>query len=510
MHVSMTSKQAAAALAAVLIGPSVGCTVGPHYHSPAAPAVASYTPQPQPKETVGSAGLAGNIQHLNPSAEIPAQWWTMFHSPELNGMVSESLRNSPTLVQATARLKEAEEELTARSGATKYPSVSGAAAVQGEQVNLSAYGIPFPNPSPFALLNGSVAVSYALDLFGANRRLIEGLRAEREYQEWQLEGARLMLAGNVVSAAIREAQLQTQIEITRKLLGVQQQELKITEQRFRAGGVSDYDVRSQRTAVAQTEAMLPPLQLEMDVVHDQLALLMGKSPANSGIVSISLASLRLPEEVPLSLPSALVSQRPDIRAAEALLHQASANVGVATANLYPQILLSGSGGGLGTNFTSGGDIWNVGASLTQPIFNGGALQAERRKAKAAYGEADGVYRQTVLEAFKEVADALYAIQHDAETLRARTEAAGEAQAAYEIASQRYQAGGISHLGLLDAQRQQLQTALDQATSAASRYTDSATLVQALGGGWWNQARISTPGGKPAALSPETSFSHTSH
>ena len=201
----------------------------------------------------------------------------------------------------------------------------------------------------------------------------------------------------------------------------------------------------------------------------------------------------------MSLPSALVRQRPDIRAAEALLHQASANVGVATANLYPQIVLSGSGGGIGTNFTTGGDIWNVGASLTQPIFNGGALQAERRKAQAAYGEADGVYRQTVLQAFKEVADSLYAIQHDAETLRARTEAAGEAQAAYEIASQRYQAGGISQLSLLDAQRQQLQTALDQTTSAASRYTDSATLVQALGGGWWNQSQISAP----ATTSPRT-------
>ena len=241
------------------------------------------------------------------------------------------------------------------------------------------------------------------------------------------------------------------------------------------------------------------------MVHDQLALLMGKSPANSRIVSISLASLRLPEELPVSLPSALVSQRPDIRAAEALLHQASANVGVATANLYPQILLSGSGGALGTNFSTGGDIWNVGASLTQPIFNGGALQAERRKAQAAYGEAGGVYRQTVLEAFKEVADALYAIQHDAETLRARTEAAGEAQAAYDIASQRYQAGGISQLSLLDAQRQQLQTALDQTTSAASRYTDSATLVQALGGGWWNQTQISAP----AATSPQTSVSNSS-
>jgi NodT family efflux transporter outer membrane factor (OMF) lipoprotein len=356
------------------------------------------------------------------------------------------------------------------------------------------------------LLNGSVAVSYALDLFGANRRLIEGLRAEREYQEWQLEGARLMLAGNVVSAAIREAQLQTQIEITRQLVGVQQQELEITELRYLAGGVSDYDLRSQRTAVAQIEAMLPPLQLEMDGVHDQLALLMGESPANSRNVSISLASLRLPKELPVSLPSALVSQRPDIRAAEALLHQASANVGVATANLYPQILLSGSGGGLGTNFSTGGDIWNIGTSLTQPIFNGGALQAERRKAQAAYGEAGGVYRQTVLEAFKEVADALYAIQHDAETLRARTEAAGEARTAYDIASRRYQAGGISQLSLLDAQRQQLQTVLDQTTSVASRYTDSATLVQALGGGWWNHGHISAP----AAAPPQTPDSNSSH
>ena len=252
------------------------------------------------------------------------------------------------------------------------------------------------------------------------------------------------------------------------MLEVQQQELKITESRYRAGGVSDYDLRSQRTALAQIEAMLPPLELQKDVVHDQLALLMGKSPAERPIAGISLESLRLPDELPLSLPSSLAKQRPDIRAAEALLHQASANVGVATANQYPPILLSGSAGGIGTSFTAGGDIWNVGASLAQPIYNGGALRAEKRKAQAAYDEAGGVYRQTVLEAFREVADALYAIQHDAETLRARTDAASEAQAAFHIASQRFAAGGISHLNLLDAQRQQLQTALDRTNSAASR------------------------------------------
>jgi NodT family efflux transporter outer membrane factor (OMF) lipoprotein len=435
------------------------------------------------------------------SAGIPAQWWTLFHSPELDRMVQEALNNSPTLTQATARLKQAHEELSARTGATKYPSVTGSASVEEEQLNLAAYGIPFQNPPPFTLLNGSVAVSYALDLFGANRRLVEGLRAEQEYQGWQLEGARLMLAGNVVSVAIRKAQLQAQLDITRKMLDVQQQELKIVEQRLAAGGVSEYDVRSQRTAVAEIEASIPPLEQQIDVADNQLAVLTGKSPAEAHIVNISLESLHLPEELPISLPSTLVRQRPDVRAAEALLHQASADVGVATANLYPQIVLSGGGGGLGTKFTNGGDIWNVGVSMTQPIFNGGALKAEKRKSQAAYDEANSVYRQTVLGAFKEVADALYAIQHDAQSLHARTEAASQAEAAYRIASQRYEAGGISHLRLLDAQREQLQTTLDRTSSAANRYADSATLFQALGGGWWNEAGASVYGRKQSHTQP---------
>ena len=502
------SNCAAAAIVALILTLAEGCTVGPHYHAPAPPAIASYIPQPQPNETVSSTGPAGSVQHLNPSADMPAQWWSVFQSPELNIMVNEALQNSPTLAQATARLKQAQEELSARTGATKYPTVTGNASAQAEQLNLAAYGIPLQNPSPFLLLNGSVAVSYALDLFGVNRDLIEGLRAEREYQQWQLEGARLMLAGNVVSAAIRQAELQEQIEITRQMLEVQKKELSITQQRYHAGGVSDYDLRSQRTSVAQIEATLPPLAQQRDAMHDQLALLMGKSPAEAHIPNISLASLPLPEQLPVSLPSSLVRQRPDILATEALLHQASANVGVATANQYPQIILSGSGGAIGTNFTAGGDIWNVGSSLTQPIFNGGALRAEKRKAQAAYDEAGDVYRQTVLEAFREVADALYAIQHDAETLQARTEAASEALAAYHIASQRYAAGGISHLNLLDAQRQQLQTALDRTNSTASRYADSATLLQALGGGWWNQTHtvkpVAKPGPKASKASPSLS------
>jgi NodT family efflux transporter outer membrane factor (OMF) lipoprotein len=495
MRISIRPHPLTGVVALVVLGLLQGCTVGPHYHAPAPPSVTSYTPQPQTDETVSSPGPSGIAQQFRPSADIPAHWWTLFQCPQLDSMVQEALRNSPTLSQATAKLKEAQEELSARTGATKFPTVTGSASVQGEQPNLAAYGIPFPNPSPFALLNGSIAVSYALDLFGATRRLIEGLRAQSAYEDWQLQGARLMLAGNVVSAAIRQAQWQAQIDITRQLLDVQERELTITEQRYHAGGVAEYDVRSQQTALAQMRAALPPLEQQRDAVNDELALLMGKSPAEAHAAGISLTDLHLPQELPLSLPSALVRQRPDIRAVEALLHQASANVGVATANLYPQIVLTGSGGGIGTNFINGGDLWNAGASLSQPIFNGGALRAERRKAQASYEEAGSVYRQTVLQAFREVADSLYAIRHDAQTLQARAEAANSAEGAYRIASQRYQAGGISQLALLDSQRQQLQTALDRANVTASRYADSATLIQAVGGGWWNE--------NPAQLKTET-------
>jgi NodT family efflux transporter outer membrane factor (OMF) lipoprotein len=432
------------------LGMIAGCTVGPRYRAPAPPTVTAYTPQPLPAETASSEGPAGSAQHFNPTATIPSNWWTAFQSAELNAMAEEALKNSPTLEQATARLKQAQEDVIARTGATKYPTVTGNAAATEEQLNLAAFGIPFPNPSPFTLLNGSVAVSYALDVWGANRRAIEGLKAQRDYEEWQLEGARLMLAGNVVAAAIRQAQIRQQIEITQQLLAVEQKQLRIVERRERAGGVSDFDVRSQATLVAQTEAAIPPLELQLDTINDQLAALIGVSPAEAHMAGISLDALHLPEELPSTVPSGLVRQRPDIRAAEALLHEASANVGVARANEFPQILLTGSGGGSGTRFDSGGDVWNVGSALAAPIFNGGALQAEKRKAQDAYDQAASAYRGTVLESFREVADALYATERDAETLKARSAAAQEAEGAYGIATKRYEAGGISDESLLDA------------------------------------------------------------
>jgi NodT family efflux transporter outer membrane factor (OMF) lipoprotein len=477
------SRVAAVALLSAILA---GCAVGPDYQAPAPPSVGTYTAEPQSPTTASAPGNAGAAQHFNPTADIPAQWWLLFQSPQLDRMVREALDHSPTLTQAIARLTQAQEESNARTGAARYPELTGNASVQRELVNLAALGVPFPNPPPFNLLNGSVAVSYALDLFGKNRRLIEGLNAQADYQNWQVQGARLMLAGNVVSAGIRQAQLRSQIEITHKMVAAQERTLAITEQRFRGGGVSEYDVRSQRSALAQTQASLPLLANQFDVVNHQLAVLMGQMPANAKVEEIRFDQLTLPQELPASLPSSLVRKRPDIRAAEALLHQACANVGVATADLYPQIELSASVGAIGTSFANGGPMWNFGGQLAQPIFKGGSLRAEKRKAVAAYEEAGSAYQETVLQAFGEVANVLRAIEHDAQAFQARSEAAAQADGAYQIAVRRYDAGGISQVALLDAQRQQLQTALDQVSSQAARYSDSATLFQALGGGWWNE------------------------
>ena len=489
--------------AAAVLVPAVlsGCSVGPEYQTPPPPSDQAYARTSQPRETVSASGNAGAAQQFNPKLDMPAQWWQLFQSPELDRMVREALEHSPTLTQAVTRLTQAQEEASARIGATRYPSMTANVSAQREKVNTSALGVPFPSPPPFNLLNGSVAVSYHLDLFGGNRRLAESLNAQVEYEKWQVQGARLMLAGNVVSTAIRQAQLRSQIDITRKLIGLEKRTLAIMEHRFRAGGISEYDVRSQHTALAQVQASLPQLENQLDLANHQLAVLMGETPQEASVEEINLDSLSLPQELPMSLPSSMVRQRPDIRGAEALLHQACANVGVATANLYPQIDITGSAGGVGTSFANGGPVWAFGAGLAQPLFQGGALRAERRKAVAAYEEAGSAYRETVLQAFREVADALCAIEHDAQALQARSEASAQAEGAYQIASRRFDAGGISQVALLDAQRQELQTALDHVASQAARYSDSATLFQALGGGWWNEERADGRNPTPPGRQP---------
>ncbi|MBO1112981.1 efflux transporter outer membrane subunit [Bordetella petrii] len=472
---------------AVLLALS-GCAVGPDFEPPAAPAADRYTAAPTPAATTGSARAPA--QRLHAGMDIPAQWWTLFRSPELDQLVREALAHSPTLAQARARLRQAQEEFSAESGVRTLPSVDANLSGARQKVDPSAYGVPVvQQPAPFTLYNASIDVSYTLDLFGGERRALEGLRAQVDYQRHELQAARMTLAANVVTAAIRQAGLRARLEATQAQLDAQARQLAIMRQRRQAGGVADLDVRRQESLLAQTRAALPALEQDIERTRHQLAAYLGRLPAQADWPELPLRALQLPLDVPLGVPSQLTRQRPDILAAEALWHRAAADVGVATANLYPRFTLTGSFGSQRTragDVADGVNVWSLALGLTQPLFHGGELRARRRAAEAAYQGAAAAYRDTVLQGFRQVADALRAVQADADTLRARAEAEQQAEAAYRITVRQYQAGGVSQLALLDAQREQLRTRAERIQAQADRHADTAALLQALGGGWWNE------------------------
>lgn len=476
-----------AAAACVLM--LAGCTVGPDFHAPAAPGTVAYTRDATPASTAAAAGPGGAAQAFVAAQHAPRAWWTQFGSPALDRLVDAALTASPTLDAARAKLVQARENYNAQAGATLYPSVDLKLSGTHEKTDLSAFGITaVPNPPPFTLYDASVSVSYVFDLFGANRRALEATLAQVDYEAYELEAARLTVAGNVVSAAVRRASLRQQIELTQRLIDAQTRQLEIMDARLAAGGAAEIDVRSQRTLLAQTRATLPPLATQLAQADHQLAILLGVAPSSTQyetqLDALMLDALHLPDTVTLTLPSTLARERPDIRAAEALLHQASANVGVATANLYPQITLSASVGSERTHIedvVNGLNIWNFGLGLTQPIFHGGELRAQKRASEAAWDAAFADYRQTVLQALQQVADTLDALQGDAQALQSLDEAAREAQANATVATARYAAGGVSEFSLIDTQRQALQTSLDRTRAQADRLADTAALYQALGG-----------------------------
>jgi NodT family efflux transporter outer membrane factor (OMF) lipoprotein len=466
-------------LCAAMLG---GCAVGPDFHEPAPIRDTTYTPGQQPLATVPAEGPHGVAQRFVKAESIGGAWWRAFGSSDLDRLVQQGLDASPTLVQARMRLAQAQQDYLAQAG-TLWPQVDATLNTQRAQINPEAFGVDFPGsaPSPpFTLYHASVSVSYSLDLFGANRRSLEGLAAQVDYQQYQLEGARLTLAGNVVTTAIRRASLAAQIDLSQRILAAQERQLDIADQRYRAGGIARADIFSQRSLVEQTRAGLSPLRAQLAQAEHQLAVYLGRSPAQGSGLAPDLGALALPAELPLTLPSALARQRPDIRASEALLHQASANVGVATANLYPQITLTGSVGQEGTGLSRLKSVWSIAGGLTQPIFHGGELRARAKSAEDAYEAAAAAYRQTVLQGLQQVADALRALEQDAAELAARERAQGDARAAADVARRRYEAGGLSQVALLDVQRQELQAALDRTRAQAQRLSDTAALFQALG------------------------------
>ncbi|MEI7297801.1 efflux transporter outer membrane subunit [Paraburkholderia tropica] len=465
------------------------CAVGPDFHAPAAPDTPTYTREALPSATASAPGTGGAPQTFASADHAPRAWWTQFGSPALDALVDEALRASPTLESARAKLVEARENYNAQAGATLFPSIDAKLSGTRQKIDLAAFGITqVPNPGPFTLYDASVSISYVFDIFGANRRALEATLAQVNYQQYELQAAQLSVAGNVVAAALRRASLRSQIDTTQQLIDAQTRQLAIMEARLAAGGVARLDVHSQRTLLAQTRATLPPLTTQLAQTDHQLAILLGAPPSSDAYAqsldALTLDALHLPDTVALTLPATLARERPDIRASEALLHQASANIGVATANLFPQISLSASVGSERTRVADvigGLNIWNVGLGLTQPIFHGGELRAKRRASQAAYDAAFADYRQTVLLALQQVADTLHALQDDALELQARDTAAREAQASADIARARYAAGGVSEFDLVDAQRQALQTALDRTRAQTTRLADTAALYQSLGG-----------------------------
>ena len=458
---------------------TVGCAHDP-VKPPEVPTADQYTPTPVTEERLAA------------GKDLPPQWWTLFRSPALDGLVRQALEGSPTLARAGAKLRQVQEDLSARGGATRYPKLDARLSANRIDLNPQSAGLQLvPIPTPFNLYLASVGVSYTLDLFGANRRELEGLQAGVDYQRYELEAARLMLAGNVVTAAIREASLREQIAATEEIVLAQERQLAITERLVQLGTAARADAVAQRLDLAQTRALIPDLQRQIEQLRHRLAVYIGQPPGAAKLPEFRLGELQLPAELPLSLPSELARQRPDIRAAEALLHQASARVGVATANLYPQITLSANVGSLAATgsdlFSSGAGFYILGASLTQPLFHGGELEAKRRSAIAAYEQAGAAYQEVVLQGFQNVADVLRALEADAKKLKERSEAVTQARTYYDITSARYQAGGVSYYFLLDAQRRLHGALIDRTQALADRYADSAALFQALGGGWWRDA-----------------------
>ena len=490
---SFVKSAAALAVAATM---TAGCAVGPDFRAPAPPSATTYTATALPAETAATPGVAGAPQRFIAGNDVPAQWWALFHSEALDRTIRQALADSPTLAAAQARLREARENRRATYG-TLFPSVDGNVSASRQKISGASFGQPGSDVTPFTLINASVSVSYALDLFGGTRRELEALQAQIDYQSFQLEGAYLTLTSNIVTAAVQEASLRAQLRATREIIAAEEEQLKLVERQVKIGGASLPDQLAQEAQLAQTRTTLPPLEKGLAQTRHQLAALAGRLPGDAGeLPEFVLTELTLPPELPVSLPSALVRQRPDIRASEELLHAASAQIGVATANLYPQVTLSGSYGSQATRleslFSTGTSVWSLGAGVLQPIFRGGELTAKRRAAIAAFDAAEAQYRATVVQAFQGVADVLRALEQDALTLKAQAAAETAAHDSLDLSRKQFEIGAASYLTLLNAERQHKQAQLALVQAQAVRLADTAALFQALGGGWWNRDATPSP------------------
>lgn len=479
------------AAAAVLLA---ACAVGPDFKAPAPPAVGGYTPHPV-TATVATPGVAGGAaQHFEPGADIPGDWWTLFHSTPLDALIQQALAHNHDLKAAQAALRVAHEDMLAQRGAF-LPSVSASLSASRQRQAGSLAPVPASNAFLYNLYTSQLSISYTPDVFGANRRSSESLQAQEQAARFQMIATWNTLASNVAVAAIQLAALQAQIDATRQLVGENTKMLGILRYQYARGYASRVDLAAQESQLAQTQATLPPLQKQLAQQRDLLAVLAGRFPSQATGDRITLDSLHLPAILPLSLPSALVAQRPDVRQAQANLHAASAAVGVATAARLPNLTLTADTGSTALAFsklfTGGTGFWDMAAGITAPIFEGGTLLHQQRAAKAAFVEADEQYRSTVLAAFQNVADTLVALDQDAKALQSAAKAEQAAKLTLDLTGRQLKDGYTSNLQWLTAEQTWQQAQITLVQAQASRFADTAALYQALGGGWWHHSDLST-------------------
>ncbi|MBV8782798.1 MAG: efflux transporter outer membrane subunit [Gammaproteobacteria bacterium] len=470
------------------------CAVGPRFHAPPAPAATDYGSAPVHGTTASSDVPGGQAQQFVLDGSVPADWWQRFGSPALDALETRALRNNPNVTAAQAALRQADELYKAQR-ASLFPALQGSFSAQRARNALLTLANPtsLPQQNPYYnLYTAQLSVSYLLDVWGGARRGLESAAAQAEAARFALEATYVTLTSNVAVTALQEAALRGQVEATQRQLEIQSQLTHMVDEQHRLGGASQLDLLTQAAAEAQTAALLPPLRKQLAQTRDALTALAGALPSDESAGRFVLDEFQLPRDLPVSVPARLIEQRPDVREALANLHAASAQVGVALADMLPQFELTGSLGSaaldLRSLFSPYTGFWSAGASLTQTLFDAGALLHRKRAADAALDEAGAQYRAAVLLACQNVADTLHALEIDADALVAAAAAEHTSHEALDIARQQRQLGGLSEVALLNAEQTYQQAVLNLIQARANRYADTVALFQALGGGWWQRGK----------------------
>ena len=475
-----------AALAGVVL--LSGCAVGPDFHRPTPPIIDGYTPQPLTATSSTASVTGGEEQRFVTDMDIPQRWWELFKSQPLNTLIEKSLKANPTIDAAKAALRQAGENVSAQVG-YYYPTIHAGYSVSRTKDSGTLSSVLNSGQEPYTLHTAQVNVGFAPDVFGSNRRQVESLTAQADFQRFQLEATYITLTSNVVAAAIQEASLRCQISAALSIIKIETLMLDQLRRQFELGYVAGLDVAAQEAALAQVQQTLPPLQKQLAQTRDLLAALAGRLPNEELEEKFELVAISLPRELPVSLPSKLVEQRPDVRAAEEQLHSASAQVGVAVAAMLPNITLSADLGSTATKigqlFTPGTGLWSLAGNVAQTVFDGGTLLHRKRAAEAGLDQAEAQYRSTVITAFQNVADTLHALQADADALKATVAFEQAAKWSLDLAHLQFELGYVNYLSLLSAEQAYQQALINLAQAKANRFADTAALFMALGGGWWN-------------------------